>query len=266
MIDRIKAHTEQELITIFKQEGCPEKFISKFISLYNSSFEELKKEYGKYCEDDYKEGDEDTAQADALMVTMIRLERFIAQINIGHGEEWATLIGNNPDDYSDHNVWDAYWSLRKIDKELAKKEIQIHSKSFGEDALFEKHYSYLFENGGSMDCPQEVARKYSRIYKQQTEQGKSEIYADKYAMYMSFDKDNSLCEQSAIAYEKAILEGIDELDASLLAEDYGEAIANGYYLDFLSKYSDTKQIPYMTNKELEEFILRKALNSLKEKM
>jgi hypothetical protein len=73
------------------------------------------------------------------------------------------------------------------------------------------------------------------------------------------------CRKNAIAYEKAILEGIDESSARCLADEYAEAIANEYHYTYLSQF--IKDFPVnLKEEELEEFILRTVLDDAKEKM
>jgi hypothetical protein len=105
--------------------------------------------------------------------------------------------------------------------------LRLHCKSFGGDELFEKHYLFLFEIGEGWNNPQEIALKYSRIYKQQIAKGKNEIFAHQYADLMSSNEYVEIYyKKYAYAYDEALSEGKSKEYAVLFADMYGDGAAN----------------------------------------
>ena len=87
MSNKKTAHTESELIEIFKQEGIDEKHFSKFLAYYKVCFDELYEDHKDCEDDDFEEGD--SVQASALWCTNRFIKPYLELIAKGHGEEWA---------------------------------------------------------------------------------------------------------------------------------------------------------------------------------
>lgn len=214
-------HTEEELIVIFNQENIDKKHLSLFLSYYKICFDEL---YEDWKDEDFEAGD--SVQASALFVAKIRIKTFAEQIAKGHGEEWAQIIVNNSEE-GERAIYFAYQDLMITNSELAKKELLIYCKSLGGDKYFEKHYLYLFEIVDEIEGRIEKAKEYSKLFKEQIANGKSEVYAHEYSDLISEgDFHKIYCEEYAYAYDKAINEGKSEQYAREFAEKYGEALVD----------------------------------------
>jgi len=271
------AHEEQ-LIRWLNHAGCPSQFLQKFKDIYLRYNEEAEAYEGT-------SEDPNAINSGSLELTIEKLELFMKEINKGHSEKWAALvIDNMPIEYTESEycggISFAYRELLKKNKKLAEQELLIHSKSFGEDEIFEKQYIHLIKNDGSMNSL-ENAKNYAKCYKRLVKEGKSEIYAHYYAdwadEYTSF-----FCENFAFAVEKALSQGLKESDAISIALDFGDVMCNGtIWFDYWRKYSkylpenvqyltkyfndipdkisieimERKYIPRLTEEEVADFIL-----------
>ena len=221
-MDRKKPHTKDELIDLYAQMKYPMKYFIKFESRYHECYSELFNDMKDYEDDDFEDED-DTIGGTALQFASEYLDRFMAQLNGGHGEEWAHLVAKPIED-NNTIIADAYYSMSP---ELAKQELRLHCKSLGGDEFFEKYYLFLFEIGEGLNNPQKIALEYSKIYKQQIAKGKSEVFAHQYADLMSGDEFVEIyCRKYAYAYDKALSEGKSEEYAKLFADMYGDGAAN----------------------------------------
>ena len=212
------AHTETELLAIFKQDGNDEKYFSKFLEYYKVSFDELLEDHKNWTDDDFDEGD--SVQASALWCANDYIQKYIKLIKKGHGQEWAHKMAHTAED-GERAVYFVHSDLETINPELAKEELLIHTKALGGDEYFEKHYLLLFEVQAEPKGRIETAQNYSRIFKEQLAKGKSEIYAHHYADYRADGIYNEIyCEEYAFAFDKAISEN--------KSEEYAREYANKY--------------------------------------
>jgi hypothetical protein len=218
------AHTETELLAIFKQDGNDEKYFSKFLEYYKVSFNELFEDYKNWTDDDFDEGD--SVQASALWCTNDYIQKYIKLIEKGHGEEWAHQLANSLED-GERAVYFVHSNLKTINPELAKKELLIHTKALGGDEYFEKHYLLLFEVQADPKGRIETAQNYSRIYKEKIANGKSEIYAHHYAdLIADGDYHEIYCEEYAFAFDKTISANKSEEYAREFADKYASALVD----------------------------------------
>jgi hypothetical protein len=224
MSNKKTAHTEAELIEIFKKDNIDTKYNEKFITYYQSCFNELYEDHKDWNDDDWRDGD--SVQASALWCTNYFIKRYLELMAKGHGEEWAHELAHTAEE-GERAVFFVYSDLSAINPELAKKELLIHAKSFGYDEYFEKHFIFLFEEVADPVGRIESAKNYSRIYKEQLSKGKSEIYAHHYADLISYGDYNEIyCEEYAFAFDKAISENKNENYAIVYADKYGSALVN----------------------------------------
>ena len=226
-MEKIQLHTDEELLLFFEQAGCTNQFFQKFKELYINLYIEFAGE----------ESEEDTleylneAKKDALWLTLEKIKSFMKEINYGHCEEWASLIisnalYDNESEYCDY-IYDAYYALFKKDKALADREIEIHSKSFGEDELFEKCYTSLFTDGRYAENPIEYSRRYTKCYRELVQQGKTTIYAHHYAQTAAYCEYTELfCEKFAYAMEQMLSQGLREGQAFFIAQEFGQEVCN----------------------------------------
>jgi len=236
MTQKIQPHTDEELKLSFEQAGCPSQFFQKFKDTYLITFNDFCGELETDDDDDLKYLEEE--KNSALELTIEKIERFMKEINFGHCEEWATYfihLYDNEREYC-NNIYEAYYDISKIDKELAKREIQIHSKTFGEDEHFERYFISIFTEGYFPDNPIEFAKDYSRNYKRMIAKGKSSIYAHHYADAKG-EYTDEFCDKFAFAMERAIEQELNETQAFLIADEFAEILCN-YHVSsyFVKKY------------------------------
>lgn len=246
MIDKKTPHAEALLVEIFKEKGLNEKYFQKIYAYYKHCFKELYEyEYVNWTEEDYEETG-DSAHKGALIVTDMFIEDFLGEKAKGQGDEWAFAVANciEQGEVVYHIV---YHDIKKTNPELAKQELLIHSRTFGGDENFIKHYIYLFEIEVVFKDLEKRAKKYSEIYKTKFVLGKSEVYIHEYARLLSSEDYNPIyCEEYAYAYDKAIKEGKSEAYALEFAEEYGGAL-----VDIKARYGiseDEDQINYAIEK------------------
>ena len=222
-MDRKRPHTKDELVDLYTQMKYPMEYFIKFESNYQKYYSEFFSEMKDYEDDDFENKDE-TIGGVALQFSSEYIDKFMVQINKGHSEEWAHLVAKYTEDKDCVIIANAYNSMSP---ELAKRELRLHCKSLGGDEFFEKHYLYLYEIGRGWYNPLEIAFEYSRIYKQQIAEGKSEIFAHHYADLMAADEYVEIyCEKYAYAYDKALSEGKSRVYAELFADKYGDGAVN----------------------------------------
>lgn len=216
--------SEEELIEIFNKQNIDQKYQTKFVDYYNYCFDDVfKYDYDK--DDDYWEEGESIHQT-CMTVTGMYFEKYLELISNGHGEEWAHYLAHTAEN-GETAVYHTYNEIQEIDKELAKKELGVYIKSFGEDQYFEKYLQVLFEEIADPKGRIKSAREYSKIYRKQLEEGKSEVYAEKYADLMAgTDFHEIYCEDYAIAYDNAITENKGERYATVYADKYASALVD----------------------------------------
>ena len=222
-MDRKKSHTKDELVDLYAQMKYPMEYFIKFESNYQKCYSELFSDMKDFEDDDFNDKDE-TIGGIALQFATRYVNKFMAQLDKGHSEEWAHLVAESIEDNNSLIIANAYNSMNP---ELAKQELRLYCKSLGGDEFFEKHYLFLFEIGESWNNPLETAMEYSRIYKQQIAKGKSETFAHHYADLMSGNEYVEIyCQKYAYAYDKALSEGKSKEYAELFAGMYGDGAAN----------------------------------------
>lgn len=226
MTDKKRIHTHEELKNIYASLKYPTEYFEKFESKYHECYTEWYKEMKNYEEDDFEEG-ESIGNNALEYSTLSYIKRFVDEKEKGHSDEWTHIVANSFEDDEERIIDESYSVIKSIDEELAKQELHLHCKSLCRDELFEKHYLFLFEIGEGLNHPQEIAKKYSEIYKQQIAKGKTPVYSHQYADLMSSNEYVEIyCEKYAFAYDKAISEGKSKMYAELFADKYGDGSAN----------------------------------------
>lgn len=166
------------------------------------------------------------------------------QIKAGFSIEWSkSLAKSNWMEIEKNSTANAYYTIKEIDKIRAAKDLKLYCKLKEADEIFTKHFISLMEQGEGNSEPsaEEQAAEYSKIYKQQIDEGKSVIFANKYADLMASDEYCELgCYVEAIEYEKAINAGYSESYATHVSNDLSEYIANHY-----EKYEQSLNDVYM---------------------
>jgi hypothetical protein len=116
------------------------------------------------------------------------------------------------------------------DKEFALKELKIFCNNYNNDVNFLDYLLKQFEEFGKDERLFPKADIYCKVYKEQIEQGKSELYADKYADYSANENSSIECFIFAETIEQLISKGESENYAVDFAWAYLEEIGNDLYL------------------------------------
>ncbi|MCZ2084346.1 MAG: hypothetical protein LC112_08730 [Flavobacteriales bacterium] len=224
MEDKKWRPSEVKLIEIFKQQGFDPKYQKNFVDYYNYCFDDMYPGYEDWENSDWEE--DESIHISAMNVTGMYFDTYLECIANGHGEEWSHALAHTAED-GESAIYYTHEEVYKIDEELADKEVRIYAKSLGGDEYFIKYFAHLFEIGSITDDKTEKAEKYSHIYKREIANGKTEIYADKYADLMAgTDFHEIYCEDYAIAYDNAIAENKSERYATLYADKYASALVD----------------------------------------
>lgn len=123
----------------------------------------------------------------------------------------------------------AYYEVKKTDPEQALKDLNLYSKLTNRDYLFVKHFTHLIEIDVPNVTPSVEAQsiEYSRIYKEQIELGRTELFADKYSALIAEKQSHEIyCDDYAFAYDKVIQDGKSEEYASNYARKYAEELVD----------------------------------------
>ena len=99
-------------------------------------------------------------------------------IRKGHIKAWAELYVDSREEHQ-HAFNYAYREMKKINPTQAIEELKVHCRSTNCDKYHEKHFIYLMQQGegAAEPCPDERAALYSKIFKEQLQQGRSETFA-----------------------------------------------------------------------------------------
>lgn len=217
-----KPHTEEELKEVFQQNQIDDGLISVYIDYYNVSFKELLEDHKDFKDEDWGEGE--SVQAFALWCANDYIREYSKHIENGHGEEWSHILAHSNEE-GQLGIFHAYNDLRKINLDLAKKELLTYAKYQSEDKDFLKHYLHLFAEVSEPGIRIETAKKYAEIYKKELAKGKSEVFANEYAaLIASGDYHEIYCEDYAIAFDIANKENRDIEYARLYADKYASAL------------------------------------------
>lgn len=170
----------------------------------------------------------------ALDIAKEYVKNYVGQIDAGLSEFWATTYADNRlNDDVDHSAQEAYHKVL-IEKGLdqAEKDLNIFACYLDDNPLFVKNYKYLFRFYG--DTTKETYESL-KIYDSLKAKGKSDIYARQYALHHIDTPDEDYCHLYASKYEECINKGIDNIKASLIAEEYKARYDEHYPLDDAGK-------------------------------
>ena len=158
------------------------------------------------------------------------INEFIKEKNNGYSLPWLKEFVNRKlcDDNKQEVSW-AYYEVRKIDSDQALQDLYLYSKLTNRDYLFVKHFTYLIEEDVPNVTPsvEEQSIAYSRLYKEQINNGKTDVFAHQYAVLASGDQLHIIyCEDYAFAYQKAKQECKSDEYASAFANKYAEELVD----------------------------------------
>lgn len=163
----------------------------------------------------------------ALDIAIEYMNNYVGQIDAGLSELWAETYANNRlNDDVDHSAQEAYRKVL-IEKGLdqAEKDLNIFACFLDNNPLFVKNYKYLFRFYG--DTTKETY-EFLKLYDSLIAKGRSEIYARQYALHHFDTPDEDYCHLYASKYEECVNKGIDNIKASLIADEY-EACFDEHY-------------------------------------
>lgn len=129
---------------------------------------------------------------------------------------------------NNNTVIRCYEEVAAINKEEALKDLNVFCKLKDGD----KHYTdflidYVINYGYAERPVEELAVDFSRIYNKQIENGKSEIYSNKYAELMAqADFHEIYCEDYAFIYDQSLSAGKSEEYAEQYAKKYASELVD----------------------------------------
>ena len=146
----------------------------------------------------------------------------------------------------------AYYEVSKADPPQATLDLELYATISNKDADFLRHFKRLIETDvpNTSPSPEEQAIAYSKIYKEQLQKGRSNVFADKYADIKAISKYTELgCYAEAAEYEKALEAGYSNNFAEVFALKMSNYIAN-----YFSNYEDClkDELVLLKAKELEK--------------
>lgn len=116
------------------------------------------------------------------------IDEFIKEKNNGYSLLWLKeFVHRKLDDFDKHEVSWAYYEVRKIDPEQALRDLNLYSKLTNRDYLFVRHFTYLIKIEVLNATPsiEEQSIAYSSLYKEQINNGKTDVFAHQYADLVS---------------------------------------------------------------------------------
>ncbi|MFD0976563.1 hypothetical protein [Salinimicrobium gaetbulicola] len=147
----------------------------------------------------------------------------------GFGKTWSMTRADLKIMMDDNGVlFKCYEKVAATNKDQALKDLQVFCKTQKGDEIYTEFLIDRVINDDYARRPIEnLAANYSKIYKQQIDGGKSEIYARKYADLMYGDEYQEIyCEDYAFAYEESLIKGKSEEYAELYGEKYASELIN----------------------------------------
>ncbi|MBO7494949.1 MAG: hypothetical protein J6T98_00230 [Salinivirgaceae bacterium] len=113
------------------------------------------------------------------------------QLKMGHSLDWADLYADKKTELPYRNFYvasDVYAELASRDKEYAMSELKKHAESLLNDVIAQEIYVKMISSEGydSLDI-EKKSIQYSELYQQEIANGKTIIYAKKYAESITFE-------------------------------------------------------------------------------
>lgn len=205
------------IISIAKEKNIPVIYHDEFIHAFEVILQEMKNHVNEFEEEDWKEY--------PLNFALTYIDFYIKEIQKGHSTEWARKYSLERYDNSDHDYvfFNTYDAIRKINPELALAELKAHCESVKADKLFTNYFISLMESREGLKDPNKKAAIYSGCYTDIIKEGKSEVFAHKYADFMAFDLYGEIyCYHYARIYDDAIKKGQSVTFANSVAKDIAE--------------------------------------------
>lgn len=246
--------TDSLIKEAFSQIGVNERFFPFFESFAKQTYEEIQHDQPDEKDTPYEESN----AAWCLQHSCEYIKPFVREIEKGHGENWADAYARisfdkNIKDFTTYNTW-----ISIQDPEEKERELEVHANSLSKDPVFKEVYKKmvveLFENA------EEKARIYTEAYHRCINNGESESFAKAYTYALVFLEYNyHICDIYAHAYEKAVMNGMDEPEATHFANFCIDAADHGLFAmahDFSKKFKKDWQ---------KEFYLKLVFSDIEER-
>lgn len=221
------------MIPIIEKYIGKEAFQEKVNSLHgNQEFEKVFTSFLDSFLTDLQDDDaieDDDTPTSLLTVPTNYINSYVESRQDGFSEIWSernaylTIIYE-----SGQAIFSCYNKVAAKSEEMALKDLLVFCKLKDGD----KHYidfliDHVTKNDYTKRPIEEIAADYSRLYKEQIENGKSAIYAHQYAYLMAeSDYHPIYCEDYALGYDQSIHKGKSEEYATRYADKYASELVD----------------------------------------
>lgn len=215
---------------------CTQEQIDSFISA-NPVINKYSSEFYSFLEQDIKDmldtGDfsNDQLIPSAFDFAIEYFTKYDIELSKGHSKEWAKTYSSSME-HAPHPFNQAYLFVKDMNRDKARKELEIHCNAIGADDLYTKHFIYLMENGEGSNDPGQQALLYSKHYKEQINIGRSELYAHQFSDEIASGESLQHASVFAKYYEIAILEKRTTGYAFNFANTIREFVANQFQSNY----------------------------------
>ncbi len=156
------------------------------------------------------------------------------QLKMGHSLDWADLYADKETDFSEYIVYEVYKELQTRDKELAMQELKKHAEALLSDDIAKEMYvkiiteEYYFSDRET----KEKSIRYSSLYKREIANGKTDIYAEKYACAVAVEEcSEDYARLAAELFDFASKKGETDFSAYYaFVNDCVDAYINAYFV------------------------------------
>lgn len=170
----------------------------------------------------------------ALELTKKQVGIVVGQLKMGHSLDWADLYADKEIDFDEYIVYEVYKELRTRDNELAMRELQKHADALLSDDIAKRMYVRIITDDYDFSDREtkEKSIRYSSLYKQETANGKTDIYSEKYACAVAVEG----CSEEYARLAAELFDFVSqkgETDSSLcytFINDCVEAYINAYFI------------------------------------
>jgi hypothetical protein len=239
-------YTNEQLLEIAKKNNIPDDLYADFVDCVAREKDEL-----------IKDGSQpDEIKTESIKFALEDILKIATLLQKGHSKAWAELYVNSREEHQLAFNY-AYCEMKKINPAQVIEELKVHCRSISCDEYHQKHFIYLMEHGegAAKPCPDEQAAIYSKVFKEQLQQERSEIFAHQYAdLKAGGQYVEEYCFRFAQAYDDAIQKGKPEDYAFVFADKMGD-----YYADYYGRYIEDPVI----DRKNHEFKERKILGYMK---
>ncbi|MBA9078260.1 hypothetical protein [Rufibacter quisquiliarum] len=214
--------TSEKIIELATEKQYDQKALQEFTRFLALTVEE---------EQQYTYEEEDVV-SNVLAFVEKHMQLFEGQRQLGYSANWARAYAENTlvENHKNAVVY-AYEASLATHRAQATADLTLYCQLHGKDAHFQRHFDFLVKTDFANPEPTVIAQAavYSQLYKEQISQGKTDLFANRYADLMALDQYSELgCYAEAAEYERAILKGHNHDFFHALAMGMSEYIANEF--------------------------------------